>query len=122
MITVANVKRTISNQKVKDIRPALTPESRENQMIALAVDLAEKQLQEGTASSQVITHYLKLGSTKERIEKEILEKQKELISAKTEALKSAKRVEELYTEAIKAMRSYNGQSDYDDGDDNDDDY
>lgn len=89
-------------------RPALTPEARENQMISLAVDLAEKQLQEGTASSQVITHYLKLGSTKERIEKEILEKQKELISAKTEALQSAKRIEGLYEDAIKAMRRYSG--------------
>ena len=115
---MANVKRTVSSQGVKDIRPALTPESRENQLISLAVDLAERQLQEGTASSQVITHYLKLGSTKERIEKEILEKQKELISAKTEALKSAKRVEELYADAIKAMRSYSGQNDSD-GDEED---
>ena len=89
-------------------RPAITPEARENQMIALAVDLAEKQLQEGTASSQVITHYLKLGSTKERIEKEILEKQKELITAKTEALQSAKRVEALYMDALNAMRRYSG--------------
>jgi hypothetical protein len=94
-------------------RPGLTPEARESQLISLAVDLAEKQLQEGTASSQVITHYLKLGSTKERIEKEILEKQKELISAKTEALHSAKRMEELYTEAIKAMRNYSGNGDPD---------
>lgn len=93
----------------KPIRPALTPEGRENQLISLAVDLAEKQLQEGTASSQVITHYLKLGTTKERIEREILEKQKELITAKTEALKSQKRVEELYAEALTAMRRYNGQ-------------
>ena len=116
---MANVKVTSSNQRAKSIRPGLTPESRENQLISLAVDLAEKQLQEGTASSQVITHYLKLGSTKEKIEKEILEKQKELISAKTEMLKSSKRVEELYTEAIKAMRSYNGQQD---GDDNYEDY
>lgn len=98
----------------KKIRPALTPEARENQMISLAVDLAEKQLMEGTASSQVITHYLKLGSTKERIEKEILEKQKELISAKTEALQSAKRIEELYTDAISAMRRYSGQGSPDD--------
>lgn len=95
-------------------RPALSPEARENQMISLAVDLAEKQLMEGTASSQVITHYLKLGSTKERIEKEILEKQKELISAKTEALQSAKRVEELYKNALDAMRNYSGQGDIDD--------
>lgn len=102
-----------SSGSSRKIRPALTPEARENQLISLAVDLAEKQLQEGTASSQVITHYLKLGSTKERIEKEILEKQKELISAKTEALQSAKRVEELYTNALKAMRNYSGQGDPD---------
>ena len=91
-------------------RPATTPEARENQLIALAVELAEKQLMEGTASSQVITHYLKLGSTKERIEKEILEKQKDLIEAKTEALKSARRVEELYSDAIKAFGIYKGSS------------
>ena len=97
-----------SSTKTTKIRPALTPEARENQLISLAVDLAEKQLLEGTASSQVITHYLKLGSTKEKIEKEILEKQKELISAKTEALQAAKRVDELYAEAIDAMRLYSG--------------
>lgn len=93
---------------------ALTPEARENQLIALAVDLAEKQLKEGTASSQVITHYLKLGSTKERIEKEILEKQKELISAKTESLKSSQRTEELYERAIKAIRAYSGGEEVED--------
>lgn len=97
----------------RKIRPAMTPEARENQLISLAVDLSEKQLQEGTASSQVITHYLKLGSTKERIEKEILEKQKELISAKTENLKSAKKIEELYAEAISAMKRYSGHGDSD---------
>ena len=98
----------------RKMRPALTPEARENQLISLAVDLAEKQLREGTASSQVVTHYLKLGSTKERIEKEILEKQKELITAKTEALQSAKRVEELYTNALNAMRRYSGNGGNDD--------
>lgn len=108
----AKVINTANTQR--KIRPALTPEARENQLISLAVDLAEKQLMEGTASSQVITHYLKLGSTKEKIEKEILEKQKELISAKTENLKSAKRIEELYADAINAMRKYNGQGEPDD--------
>lgn len=83
-------------------------------MISLAIDLAEQQLRDGTASSQVITHYLKLGSTKERIEKEILEKQKDLIEAKTQSLQSAKRIEELYADAINAMRSYAGGSDKDD--------
>ena len=89
-------------------RPAITPEGRENQLIGLAVDLAEKQLREGTASAQVITHYLKLGSTRERIEKEILEKQKELLKAKTDALNSQKRMDELYENAINAMRIYSG--------------
>jgi hypothetical protein len=89
--------------------PATTPEARENQLIALAVDLAEKQLSEGTASSQVISHYLKLGSTKEQIEKEILEQQKELIKAKTEAIQSAKKVEALYADALNAMKSYSGK-------------
>lgn len=102
-----------SSKSSKKIRPALSPEARENQLISLAVDLAEKQLIEGTASSQVVTHYLKLGSTKERIEKEILEKQKELITAKTEALQSAKRIEELYTNALNAMKRYSGQSESD---------
>ena len=95
----------------KKRRPATNPEARENQLIALAVDLAEKQLMEGTASSQVITHYLKLGSTKERIEKEILEKQKDLLEAKAEALRSAKRVEELYSNAIEAFQIYRGNKD-----------
>lgn len=97
--------------------PAMTPEARENQLIALAVDLAEKQLSEGIASSQVITHYLKLGSTKERIEKEILQEQKELLKAKTEAIQSGKRVEELYSNALSAMRLYGGQKREDDYDD-----
>lgn len=103
-----------SSESSRRIRPALTPEARENQLVSLAVDLAEKQLLEGTASSQVISHYLKIGSTKERIEKEILVKQKELITAKTEALQSAKRVEEMYAQALNAMRSYSGQSETDD--------
>lgn len=100
----------------RKIRPALTPEARENQLISLAVDLAEKQLQEGTASSQVITHYLKLGSTKERLEKEKLEEENKLLRAKTEAMQSAKRIEELYMNALDAMRTYSGQNgdeDYD---------
>lgn len=95
----------------KSMRPALTPEARENQMISLAVDLAEQQLRDGTASSQVITHFLKLGSTKERIEKEILEKQKDLIDAKTKTYQSAERIEKLYEGAIEAMKNYSGHGD-----------
>lgn len=90
------------------IRTARSPEARENQLITLATDLAEQQLVDGTASSQVICHYLKLASTKERLEKEILELQKELIAAKTENLRSAKRMEELYANAVAAMKEYSG--------------
>lgn len=95
----------------KKRRPAISMEARENQLISLAIDLAEKQLAEGTATSQVITHYLKLGSTKEKLEKEILEKQAQLLTAKTEAIQAQKRVEELYENALAAMRSYSGQDD-----------
>ena len=97
--------------KRRKFPPATTPEDRENQLISLAIDLAEQQLIDGTASAQVITHYLKLGSTKERLEKEIMEKQKELMQAKTEAIQSAKRVEELYANAINAFQTYLPSSD-----------
>ena len=96
--------------------PARTPEAQENRMVALAMDLVEERLRNKTASSQETTHFLKIGSTKERIEREILEKQKDLITAKTEQLQSQKRVEELYKDAIKAFNSYNGahvEDDYD---------
>ena len=105
---MAKVKDKSSSGSARKIRPALTPEARESQMISLAVDLAEKQLMEGTASSQVITHYLKLGSTKERLEKEKLEEENKLLRARTDALQSAKRVEELYADAIAAMKRYSG--------------
>ena len=105
---MAKVKPSGSSESFRKIRPALTPEARESQMISLAVDLAEKQLMEGTASSQVITHYLKLGSTKERLEKEKLEEENKLLRARTDALQSAKRVEELYADAIAAMKRYSG--------------
>lgn len=96
--------------------PARTVEARENQLIEAAVNLAEKQLSDGTASAQVITHYLKLGSTKERLEKEKLARENELLQAKTEALQSAKRIEDLYANALKAMRSYGGDKEEDDVD------
>lgn len=92
----------------EEFRQAITDEAREQQMIALAIDLAEQQLRDGTASSQVITHYLKLGSTKDKLERELMEKQLALTEAKTENLQSAKRIEELYADAIAAMRGYRG--------------
>ena len=111
---MGRAKQTSLSEAPKRRRPDISPEARENQMISYAIDLAEKQLIEGTASSQVITHFLKLGSTKERIEKEILEKQKDLIEAKTKAYQASDEIKELYAEALKAMRTYSGQGDADD--------
>lgn len=92
-------------------RPALTPEARENQLIALAIDLVEQRLLDGTASSQETTHFLKLGSTEARIKKQLLEEQAKLAAAKTEAIESARNMGELYETAIKAMRKYSGIQD-----------
>lgn len=89
-------------------KPATTPEARENEMISLATDLAERQIREGSASSQVISHFLKLGSTRERLEQERLEHENELTRVKIEQIESQQRIEELYVDAIKAMRSYAG--------------
>ena len=102
-------KAVTSSESSRKMRPALTPEARENQMISLAMDLAEQQLRDGTASSQLITEFVKRGSTKARLEQEILEEQKELIEAKTQSLQSAQRIEELYANALDAMRNYSGQ-------------
>ena len=111
---MAKAKKADSAKTTRKIRPALTPEARENQMIALAVDLVEQRLLDGTASSQETTHFLKLGSMKNRLEMEKLQEENRLLKARTEALQSAKRVEELYSEAIKAMRRYSGQGSGDD--------
>lgn len=103
--------KKVSSDSTRLMRPALTPEARENQMIAYAMDLAEKQLREGTASSQVITHFLKLGSSKERLEQEILEEQKDLLRAKTKNLESSERNSQLYEDALKAFKSYQPSGD-----------
>lgn len=92
-------------------RPGTTPEARETQMIELADRLAEKQLRDGSASAQVITHYLKLGSSRERLEQEKIGLEKELLRAKADAIAGQARQEELFAEAIKAMRSYQGVTD-----------
>lgn len=106
-------KKQIASASTKRMRPALSPEARENQLISLAVDLVEQRLLDGTASSQETTHFLKLGSMKHRLEMEKLQEENKLLQAKTEALQSAKRVEELYAEAISAMRRYSGNGDKD---------
>lgn len=98
-------------------RTPLSPEARENQMISLAMDLAEQQLRDGTASSQLITEFVKRGSTKARIEKELLEKQRDLAAAKAESIKAADRLEELLPKVMKAMGRYRGDEEEEDNPD-----
>lgn len=109
-------KKTAGGEKPA-MRPALTPEARENQMISLAMDLVEKRLREGTASSAETTHFLKLATVKSELEKSKLEEENKLLRAKTDALKAAKDNAELYKQAIHAMREYSGldneEDDYD---------
>lgn len=106
----------IKNNVTKTMRPALTPEADEQQMISIATDLAKKQLLDGTASSQVITHFLNLASSKKKLESEIMELQKDLLIAKTESIRSTKTIEELYANAIKAMRVYSGHHEEEESD------
>lgn len=101
-------RRRNSEDETSRRRPATTPEGREQQLVADALDLADKQIRKGTASSQVLTHFLKLGSTRERLEQQRLDYENELTRVKIEALEGQKRIEDLYTEALDAMRSYSG--------------
>lgn len=91
----------------------ITDEARENYLINLALNLVEKRLLEGTASSQETTHFLKLGSTEGRIKKRILEEEEALTKAKTENLQMQDRTEKAIQEAIDAMKIYSGAGDYD---------
>lgn len=99
-----------SNVSASHRAPAQTPEDRENQLISLAYDLAEKQIRAGTASSQVLTQFLKLGSTREKVEQEKLRNENALLATKKEIMESQKAVEALYAQALDAMRDYSGQS------------
>lgn len=93
-----------------EFRPATTPLAREKQIVSAAMDLAEEQIRGGTASAQVITHFLKLGSSREMLEQERIANENTLLQAKADALASQARVEELYELAINAMRAYSGQA------------
>lgn len=103
-------KKTISSSdSIKETMPALSEEGQEKRMIAAATNLAYKQIINGTASSQVITHYLKLGTEKNRLEMEKLKAENDMLRAKTEAIQSVQRIEELYKDAMDAMSIYSGK-------------
>lgn len=116
------VKAAESSVARPKMRPALTPEAREGQLTSLATDLLEQRLRDGTATSQEVVYALKLSSLRERLERERLENENILLRAKTEAIESQAKIEELYSNAIKAMQRYSGSVDYEDEDDDDSDY
>ena len=103
--------KAVSVNSAPKLRPALTPEGRESQMAALAMDLVEQRLRDGTASSQETTHFLKLVSSKAKLEQERLRLENELVAAKTKALGDAEEIKVLYENALKAMRRYQGADD-----------
>lgn len=105
---MAKPKKSESSPTKPRKRPALTPEARENQLISMAYDVAEQQLRDGTISASVLTELIKAGSRKREKELAKLDKENDNLIAKTEALQSAKRVEELYSNAMKAFRAYSG--------------
>lgn len=110
--------RQIEAKKVKRRQaPGKTIESRENQIIRLAYDLAEKRIRSGSATSQEVTHFLKMGSSQARLERVKLENENKLLTAKTEAIESQKKIEELYEKAIRSMAIYQGREVSDDEDD-----
>lgn len=111
------VARRVTKETERQRRPATTPEGRENQLTAQAYDLAERQIQEGTASAQVISHFLKLGSTRERLEQQRIAHENELLKAKRDAIESQKDVLALYKEALSAMRDYAGEDPIEEYDD-----
>lgn len=120
---MARVKSSSStSMSNKPMRPALTPEARENQLISLAVDLVEQRLRDGTASAQETTHFLKLASRKSKLEAERAEAELELMKAKTQAIHDQADMKTLYKEAIEAMKRYSGHATSSEEDDIYDEY
>lgn len=109
---MARKKQTKTNMSDRIVRrPALTPEARENQLIAEAIDLVEQRILNGTASSQETTHFLKLGSTKAQYEKEVLKMQRDLMQAKIDNIKSYEKNEEFQQQVIEMFKKYSGEED-----------
>lgn len=110
MTTTARKKQTQEEQPTQH-RKALSPDARENQLIALAMDLAEERMRNGTASAQEIVHFLRLGSSLANLQKEETRQRVELDKAKVKAYSTNEEIKKLYEEAMQAMRSYSGNSD-----------
>ena len=104
------MKKSNESRPRKHEAPALTLETRENQLVALAMNLAEQRLRDGKATSQEIVYFLKAGSPDEKLKRQLLEAQAELAKAKAEAIENEKQNAKLFEEAIAAFKEYNGES------------
>ncbi len=109
--------RRVAHEEPVDIPPSLTPEQQENEMIAMAMDLAVQRLRDGSASNQLLVSIIKNGFARERLEKEKLQKENELLVAKVDAIRAERRTEELYLKALEAMRTYTGAGSADEEED-----
>ncbi len=105
--------------KKREYAPARTPQTKENQMISLAFDLAEKKLRNGSASSQLITHFLKLATVKEQLENDRLRADLDLARAKIKYMESQETSQEMYEKALRAFCDYSG-TEYEENIDDDD--
>jgi hypothetical protein len=103
---MAKGKKDFTDNVKRPVAPATSPQAREDQLIAMAYDEVERRISEGIATGPELVHFLRMGSPKGKLEKEILEREKQLLEAKTQAIESQKNVEELYAKAIEAMKSY----------------
>lgn len=108
--------KVVEEYEAPSFTPAMTPEDQEDQLISLAVDLAVQRLRDGTASNQLVSEIIKLGTVKERLTREKLQRENEMLRAKTEAIEASKNNGEMYLKAIKAMKTYAGIPDEDDDD------
>lgn len=108
---MAKTKKDSTSKVQRPLAPARTPQAREDQIIAMAYDAVEQRIANGTATGPELVHFLRMGSPKGKLEKEILEREKQLLEAKTAQIESQKNVEELYAKAIEAMKSYGSGSD-----------
>lgn len=115
-------KKTSQEYERPSITPAMTLEDQEDQLVSLAVDLAVQRLRDGTASNQLISEIIKMGTVKEKLSREKLQRENEMLRAKTEAIEASKNSAELYAKAIKAMSIYSGHPEYGDEEDDFEDY
>ena len=114
---MAGVRKRSDQPCVRRRAPAIGSAEREQQLISMAMDRAEQKFMDGTASDSLTIHFLRLATTKAELEKKKIEKEILQLGAKTDAIQSTARIEELYLGAMEAMKRYGGSINRDDSED-----